>query len=154
MDATAMRANLVASGIAPSLADAMINQAQKLTDREAKSKEPKAKKGGWHPGMVSASAKVDTDVEVTVVCCTCGDKTVETRVLKIAKDSPTKQKVAVSICNNCPTYFRALDYETLVSLVLIKEHPAMHVEQQSTHQQVRMAKHMTPEEVVTFKPAK
>lgn len=155
MDAAAMKKSLTDQGIAATLADTMVRQALKLQEREAKAKEPKAKKGGkWFPGMADSTPNVEADVKVTTKCMTCGDIVHETIKMKLKPNSPRTQKLAVSICGKCPDFFRELDKETLIALLMLKEHPALRTEHTSNLGQVRIAKHMTPEQVVSYKVAK
>lgn len=150
-NAEILRTNLRNQGIAEPLINAMVTQAEKLAKKAAEGpSKPKKKKSGWHPGMPSNSTKIEADVTVYARCETCSHVEVKIVHMTIKKDSPLEQKVAVSLCKHCPEYFRQFNHETLVSLVLIDRHHGLTLEHLPTLTQIRMARKMKGEEVVTY----
>jgi hypothetical protein len=150
IDVVALRKKLITEdGFMPLIADSMIKHAIKLEEAESRPKKER-KKTGWNPAMAGTSNKIEASVEITSVCQTCGDVKVETKLVLIKPDGPRTMKIGVSICNACPAFFRSLKKDVLVSLLLLKEHPAIGTHNTPNLTQVRMAKRMTPEEVIVF----
>lgn len=134
-------AALVAQGISPEIAESM-----------AKSFKPKKERSPSKGNNFFSKPKISIEVEVEVICNCCGAtetqiKTVETK----DGNSPTTMKLPVSCCKNCPDYFRALTHEQLVSLALAAHNPSIQYNYPRTSSRVKLAKKLTPEEMVTFK---
>jgi hypothetical protein len=122
----------------------------KSLERQSRPKAEKKKRGGWHPGMKSKTAKIEAEVEVTARCQCCGDVTHWTVITKIAPNSPRVQKVAISLCWKCPDYIRTLDKEQLVTIILMKEHPDVAIRNNLTPTHIRMSRMYTPEDIVAM----
>jgi hypothetical protein len=125
----------------------------KMAERMIASTEPKPekKKKAYFPGMSTSKSKVDMEIEVMTVCECCGDVQHSVRTIKALSDSPTTMKTATMLCDKCPDYFRALTHEQLVSLALIRHHAGLLYQCPRDSTQVKMAKKLTPEEVVHHK---
>lgn len=98
----------------------------------------------------SPKRKIKMDVEVTIVCDCCGNVKTINKTIEAYPDSPNTQKVACSICEKCPDYFRALTHEQLVSLALVRRHAAISNLYPRDSSQVKFAKKYTPEEIVVL----
>jgi hypothetical protein len=149
MNATELRQKLVDSGLPALVADSMVRAAMKEQDKANKPKKEKSARK-WFPGMGSSSTKVEADVEVTSVCQTCGTHKVQTVKMTVKPDSPLTQRVAVSLCENCPAYFDGLEKSELISLLLLKAHPGVAIEHVPARNLIKMAKNMQPFEVVNY----
>ena len=95
--------------------------------------------------------KIDIEVEVTIVCDCCRAEKTVVKTIKGTKDSPTKMKTTIMLCEKCPDYFRALTHEQLVSLALIRRHTGFMVHYPQDSSQVKFAKKYSPEEVIGMK---
>jgi hypothetical protein len=137
---------LIASGIPAKMAERIVNQAT----AEATPKKTKAARK-FFPGMNSAKAKVDMEIDVLVVCDCCGTTEAQKKTIKALPDSPKTMKVATQLCNKCPDMFRALTHEQLVSLALVRHHGGIMAQQTRDKGQIAMAKKLTPEEVVNHR---
>lgn len=135
---------------ADGLGQVIIDSIMRNLERQSRPKAEKKKRGGWHPGMTSKTAKIEAEVEVTAKCQCCGDVTHWTVITKIAPNSPRVQKVAMSLCPQCPDYLRTLDKEQLVTIILMKEHPDVAIRNNLTPTHIRMSHLYTPENIVAM----
>lgn len=143
MELEKMKAALMAQGISEVMVDSMLKSLKPK-------KDPATARKAYFAGQ-SKSKKIDMAVEVTVICECCGNTYTETRVIKaINEDSPKEMKLPVSSCDNCPDYFRALTHEQLVSLALAAHNPIVRHSMPRTSSQVKLAKRLTPEEMLNF----
>jgi hypothetical protein len=149
-NAQQFEASLKAQGIVPILIAAMVKQAVKTVERANRPPKEIKKKGKWFPGMAVASDKIEVDIAVTSTCSSCSHVACTMVRTVIKKNSPLTQKVSVSLCRHCPDFYRGFTHEELVSLVLIKEHHGMKLENMPNRLQIRMAKKMRPEDVITY----
>ena len=94
----------------------------------------------------------EIEVEVTIICECCRNiwQEVKTVVVK-DDDSPDKMRLPVSSCKECPDFFRAMTHEQLVSLCLAAHNPSIRHAYPRTTSQVKLAKKLSPEEILTFK---
>jgi len=136
---------LIAAGIPAKMAERIINQAT----AEATPKKTKAARK-FFPGMNSTKSKVDLTVDCLVICECCGNTWHETKTIKALPDSPTEMKLPTRSCDKCPDYFRAMTHEQLVSLALAAHNPSILHSMSRTSSQVKLAKRLTPEEMLTF----
>jgi hypothetical protein len=136
---------LIAQGIPAKMAERIIAQAT----AEATPKKTKATRK-FFPGMNSAKAKVDIEVDCLIICECCGNTWHEKKIIKALPDSPTEMKLSRSSCQNCPDYFRAMTHEQLVSLALAAHNPTVRHDMPRTSSQVKLAKRLTPEEMLNY----
>jgi hypothetical protein len=136
---------LIAKGIPAKMAERIIMQAT----AEATPKKSKAARK-FFPGMNSAKAKVDIEVDCTIICECCGNTWHEKKTIKALPDSPTEMKLPRSSCQECPAYFRAMTHEQLVSLALAAHNPCIRHDMPRAQSQVKLAKRLTPEEILNY----
>jgi hypothetical protein len=146
MNTTELRTKLEADGIPTSIIDSIINSAQK------EKKKGQTKKNGFFAGC-NNSKKVSTPVEVTTKCECCGSVEHSVINVELLPGSPTTQKVATSLCSKCPDELRKLSFEQLVSIIMLKCHPATAIHYNNNVTHIRMSGMFTPEDIVTLKPA-
>jgi len=137
---------LIAQGIPAKMAERIIAQAT------AEPKEKKKKKGNFFPGMSTAKAKVEVEIDCLVICECCGATERTKRMIKALPDTSTvEMKLPVSICNSCPDYFRAMDHETLVRLCLIRHHTGLMHQSPRESSQVKLAQKMDAADIVNHR---
>lgn len=141
MNTDQIRENLVAQGLSDTIIDAMMKSMEKAA-------KPKSGKKG---GFTRVAKNPLREVTITSKCECCGTIERSTLMCSISADSPSIQKVATSLCNNCPTVLRELTPDELIALILIKNHPARSVHFASNITQMYMAKQYTPEQVIMLK---
>lgn len=125
----------------------------KTAERMVKSLEEKPKTNKRKQAFAIANStkrKQPMEIEVTMVCDCCGSVKVTNKTIDAYPDSPKTQKVATSLCEHCPDYFRALTHEQLVSLALVRRHASIAQLYPRDSSQVKFAKKYRPEEIVTL----
>lgn len=136
---------LLAQGIDSAIVDSMLKSMKPKKDPTEKKK-----KGGWYPGMTS-STKIDKEVLVKTYCQCCSSVEEQTVNMKVtSKFSPDVQKLAVSVCSKCPDFVRQFSHEELVSMLLMGEKPTQEMQVASIRTKAKLAKKLTPEQVITF----
>jgi hypothetical protein len=137
--------SLIAQGIPAKMAERIIAQAT----AEATPKKSKAARK-FFPGMNTAKAKVDIQIDCLVICECCGNTWHEIKTIKALPDSPTEMKLPTRSCDKCPDYFRAMSHEQLVSLALAAHNPTVLHDMPRTSSQVKLAQRLTPEEMLNY----
>lgn len=125
----------------------------KTAERMVKSLEEKPKTNKRKQAFAIANStkrKQPMEIEVTMVCDCCGSSKTMMKTIDAYPDSPKTQKVATSLCEHCPDYFRALTHEQLVSLALVRRHASIVQLYPRDSSQVKFAKKYSPEEIVTL----
>lgn len=139
-----MRKALLAQGLDATMVDSMLKSFKPKAEK-------KAKKSGWYPGMPGSSTKIDKEVLVTTYCQCCGSKHEQLVNMKaVSKDSPDTQKLACSVCVNCPEFIRQFTHEQLVSMILLAEKPAQELRHGSVRFRASLASQMSPEDIIVF----
>jgi len=136
-----MREKLIAQGIAPEMVDSIMKSFKPKKEKSAKK---------YFPGM-STSTKVDKLVTTKSYCQCCGSvHTQEIMIKATSKDSPDEQKLAISVCANCPDFVRQFTHEQLVAMILLGEKSAQELRFASVKFRGQLSQKLTPEAVITF----
>ena len=143
MQAQELLNQLISQGIPKGTAERMIKALEEKPKKASSAKRAFAISN-------NPKRKVKMDVEVTVVCDCCGSFKTMNKTIDAYPDSPKTQKVACSICERCPDYFRALTHEQLVSLALVRRHATIPHLYPRDSSQIKFAKKYTPEEIITL----
>lgn len=134
---------LVAQGIDAAIAESMV--------KSFKPKKEKTKKNAFFAGKATPKKK-EIEVEVTIICECCRNTWQEVKTVIVKDDdSPDKMRLPVSSCKECPDFFRAMTHEQLVSLCLAAHNPSIMHAYPRTTSQVKLAKKLSPEEILVFK---
>ena len=133
---------LVAQGIDAAIAESMVKSFKPKKEREKR----KGTKNAFF------SKKKEIEVEVTIICECCRNTWQEVKTVIVKDDdSPDKMRLPVSSCKECPDFFRAMTHEQLVSLCLAAHNPSIMHAYPRTTSQVKLAKKLSPEEILVFK---
>lgn len=139
-----LRKKLLAQGLDEAIVDSMLASIKPKKEKAARKKNP------FHAGF-STSRKVEKLVTTYTYCQCCGSVHIQELLVKaVSEDSPDKQRLECSVCNNCPTFLRNFSHEELVSIILLGAKPQMELHQGSVKFRGQLAKSLTPEEVITF----
>lgn len=141
---------MVAAGIDPVIAKGMAASAEKHAARAAKpSKAGGAKKRGGYPGAgEDRPKKFNGRHTYTAVCATCGSRTTKTRIAQIDPNKPLPELVPVSTCESCIPFYRTLDQDALISLILIKDNEDITLRMLTHKQQISLARRLSPYDVI------
>jgi hypothetical protein len=132
---------LVAQGISQDMAESMVKSFKPKKEKTAKK---------YFPGM-STSTKVDKTITAKTYCQCCGNVMVQEITIKaVSKDSPDEQKLATSVCSQCPDFVRQFSHEELVTMILLGEKSAQELRNSSVKFRAMLAQKLTPETVITF----
>jgi hypothetical protein len=150
MNIDTLRSNLEADGLPQAVIDSLIATAEREATRADRVKQPKRKGNAYHAGK--RVTMTEEDVEVTCMCNCCGNVDVKTLRMEVLPNSPRRQKIATSLCSDCPTRLRTIPADKLVSIILLKCHPAVSLSYLNNTEHIRLAGKYTPEQVVMLNP--